>query len=64
MSNNSSNNTSGSKIITTVIAVIVVLISAFFGGDFLNNFTAESRESVEGLENVTIQTRKILYCKN
>lgn len=62
MSNNSSNSTSGSsKIITTIIAVIFVIVSAFLGGEKL--FTAESRESlgISGLENVSIQTRKILY---
>lgn len=52
-----------SKVVSTIISIIVILVVAFLGGDnLLKMFTAQS-QSVEGLENVTIQTGKSCISK-
>lgn len=55
---NTGKTNSSSKIISTIVSIIVIIVVAFLGGDsLLKLFTAES-QSVEGLENVTVQTGK------
>ncbi len=59
--NNSSTGNMSSKTISAIISIIVLIVVALFGGDnLLKIFTAQSQEvsSVEGLENVTVQTGK------
>ena len=60
MSNNKNNNVNlDNKTVKAVLSIIVLLVVAFFGGEgLLNAFTAQSQEvsSVEGLENLTVQT--------
>ena len=55
----SNNKKTENKTISTIVSIIVIILVALFGGDsIIKNFTAESRQvaSVQGLENITIQT--------
>ena len=64
MSKTESNNRKNTnKAVSTIISIILLILVAYFGGDnILNIFTAQSQEvvsaSVEGLDNITVQTGK------
>lgn len=46
------------KIISVIITIVLILIGMFKGGDFFESIFAQAKEtySVEGLENLTVQT--------